>query len=70
MWASEQTGCLLSYDISGNTMSGNRYEQVLNQHDVLPRFMIPEMDLAIFKQDGAAPHFANPFKQFIHSSIY
>lgn len=36
-----------SYDILDNTMTGNRYLKVLNQH-VLPHFAVPNVRDAIF----------------------
>jgi hypothetical protein len=42
-------------------MTGIRYARVLNEQ-VLPHLTVPEMNQAIFQQDGAPPHFANPVK--------
>lgn len=66
MWAAVSANGVLSCDISDSKMTGNRFEQVLNQH-VLPHFMVPEMGQAIFQQDGAAaaPNFANPVKRLL-----
>ncbi|KAG8310802.1 hypothetical protein J6590_056640 [Homalodisca vitripennis] len=60
---------MISYDISDSTMTGNRYEKVLNEQ-VLPHFTVPEMDQAIFQQDGAPPHFANPVKRLLNNNIH
>lgn len=49
-------------------MTGNRYNQVLNQH-VMARFMVTEMSQATFQQDRAAPPVANPVKQLINSYL-
>lgn len=64
MWAAvSANGALLSYDISDNATTVNRYKQVLN---VEPSCIESSFDgsgngsKAIFQQDGAAPHFANP----------
>lgn len=68
VWAAVNINGVLSYDISDSTMTGTRYAQVLNQH-VLPHFMVPEMNQAIFQQDGASPHYANPVKQLLNEHL-
>ncbi|KAG8276594.1 hypothetical protein J6590_062204 [Homalodisca vitripennis] len=64
VWAAVSCNGVLFYDISDSTVIGNRYEQVLNEQ-VMPHFIIPEMNQAIFRQDVAPPHFTNPVKQLI-----
>ncbi|KAG8254236.1 hypothetical protein J6590_011933 [Homalodisca vitripennis] len=44
-------------------------EQVLNGQ-VLPHFTVPEVDQAIFQQDGALPHFANPVKRLLNDNLH
>ncbi|KAG8333975.1 hypothetical protein J6590_099674 [Homalodisca vitripennis] len=47
---------------------GNRYEHVLNEQ-VLPHFTVSEMEQAIFQQDCAPPHFANPVKRLLNDHL-
>lgn len=68
VWASVSCNGVLSYDISDNTMTGIRYARVLNEQ-VLPHLTVPEMNQAIFQQDGAPPHFANPVKQLLNGNL-
>ncbi|KAG8242584.1 hypothetical protein J6590_062482 [Homalodisca vitripennis] len=69
VWAAVSCNGVLSYDISHSTMTGNRCEQVLNEQ-VSPHFTVPEVDQAIFQQDGAPPHFANPVKRLLNDYLH
>ncbi|KAG8301728.1 hypothetical protein J6590_046856 [Homalodisca vitripennis] len=51
------------------SISIKRCEQGLNEQ-VLPHFMVPEMGQAIFQQDGAPPHFANPVKRVLNDNLH
>ncbi|OZI14484.1 hypothetical protein CE195_08405 [Sodalis-like symbiont of Philaenus spumarius] len=68
VWAAVTKDGVLSYDISRQTMTGERYASVLSNH-IVPHLSQPEMKDVFFQQDGAPPHYANVAKAVLDQNL-
>lgn len=68
VWACIGFYGVISYDISRDTMNGERYVQVLNER-VLPHFTNGAGRTRIFQQDGAPPHYSLAARQILNEHL-
>lgn len=68
VWACIGFYGVISFDISRETMTGERYVNIL-QEKVLPHFSTGAGRLRLFQQDGAAPHYAIAARQFLDEHL-
>ena len=68
VWAMMDNTGVLSFDISCQTMNGERYCAVLKDH-VIPFFQWAENRHRFYQQDGAPPHYSSAARAILDKNL-
>ena len=68
LWAMLDHTGILAFDVSPQTMNGERYCNVLLKH-VIPFFILPQNRSKIFQQDGAPPHYCTAARALLDDHL-